>query len=205
MTAIWQAPWLLMIETDYVWMRPLQAPAAEDPTSRPMAYPFNYIVPTAPALEGVMHKMYPAELGPLSDIHGSGPAPVLMRFDEWLQVSAQAYLVVSSLAARKHSPKPFLLSLHAYSSIMVFYPSGNGALTCICCTERHFTSFRMHGRHMGWKYASHRAVLEVDSALGGAGKGLCDYTTQSLEVLPLSVLSVYPRCCRRSPAPLHVF
>lgn len=75
-----------MIETDYVWMRPLQAPPAEDPSSRPMAYPFNYIVPVAPALEGVMRKMYPAELGPLSDVHGSGPAPVLMRFEEWLQV-----------------------------------------------------------------------------------------------------------------------
>ncbi len=75
-----------MIETDYVWMRPLQAPPAEDPASRPMAYPFNYIVPTAPPLEGVMRKMYPAELGPLSGIHGSGPAPVMMRFDEWMEV-----------------------------------------------------------------------------------------------------------------------
>ena len=53
-----------------------------------MAYPFNYIVPQAPALEAVMRKMYPAELGPLDAIPGSGPAPVMMRFDEWLQVRA---------------------------------------------------------------------------------------------------------------------
>ena len=81
-----------MIETDYVWMRPLQAPPAEDPASRPMAYPFNYIVPTAPPLEGVMRKMYPAELGPLSGIHGSGPAPVMMRFDEWMEVRSAGQL-----------------------------------------------------------------------------------------------------------------
>lgn len=85
-----QAPWLLMIETDYVWMKPLQAPPAENPSSRPMAYPFNYIVPSAPALEGVMRKMYPAELGPLSNVHGTGPAPVMMHFDEWLEVKANA-------------------------------------------------------------------------------------------------------------------
>ena len=69
-------------------MKPLQAPAAHAPSSRGMAYPFNYIVPQAPALESVMRKMFPAELGPLDAIPGSGPAPVMMRFDEWLQVRA---------------------------------------------------------------------------------------------------------------------
>ena len=63
-----QAPWLLLVETDYVWMKPLQAPPAQVPSSRGMAYPFNYIVPQAPALESVMRKMFPSELGPLSAI-----------------------------------------------------------------------------------------------------------------------------------------
>ena len=84
-----QAPWLLLIETDYVWVKPLQAPPAHDPSAKGMAYPFNYIVPQAPALEAVMRKMFPAELGPLTLIPGSGPAPVMMRFDEWLQASAK--------------------------------------------------------------------------------------------------------------------
>ena len=83
-----QAPWLLLIETDYVWMKPLHAPPAHNPSSKGMAYPFNYIIPLAPSIESVMRKMFPAELGPLSAIPGSGPAPVMMRFDEWLQVSA---------------------------------------------------------------------------------------------------------------------
>ena len=89
-----QAPWLLLIETDYVWMKPIQAPPAHDPRSKGMIYPFNYIVPQAPTLESVMRKMYPAELGPLTDIPGSGPAPVMMRFDEWLQVTVLLMLLI---------------------------------------------------------------------------------------------------------------
>ena len=85
-----QAPWLLMIETDYVWMKPLQAPPAQDPASRGAAFPFGYITPAAPALEGVMRKMYAVEMGPTSDIPGTGPAPVMMRFAEWLEVGLEA-------------------------------------------------------------------------------------------------------------------
>ena len=82
-----QAPWLLMIETDYVWIRPLQAPAAQDPDARAMAFPFSYIAPQTPSIEGVMRRMYPADHGPIADVPGTGPAPVLMRFQEWLEVS----------------------------------------------------------------------------------------------------------------------
>lgn len=82
-----QAPWLLMIETDYVWMKPLQAPSAGDPPAAPLAFPFGYIDPQHPNVEGVMRKMYPAEKGPLTDVPGSGPAPVMMRVDEWKKVT----------------------------------------------------------------------------------------------------------------------
>ena len=82
----WQAPWLLMIETDYVWMKPLQAPPAEDKSAASLAFPFGYIDPQFPAIQGVMRKMYPVEKGPLSDVPGSGPAPVLMRVHEWMKV-----------------------------------------------------------------------------------------------------------------------
>ncbi len=75
-----------MIETDYVWMRPLQAPPAQDPASRPLAFPFSYIAPQTPSIEAVMRRMYPPERGPIADVPGTGPAPVLMRFQEWLEV-----------------------------------------------------------------------------------------------------------------------
>ena len=37
-----------------------------------------------------MRKMYPAARGPLSDVPASGPAPALMRFDEWAMVRPHA-------------------------------------------------------------------------------------------------------------------
>lgn len=76
-----------MIETDYVWMKPLQAPAASDLTAQSLVFPFDYIAPEYPSISGVMRKMYPASKGPISDVPGSGPAPVLMRVAEWLKVS----------------------------------------------------------------------------------------------------------------------
>ena len=57
-----QAPWLLMIETDYVWMKPPAAPLAES-SAVSIAFPFGYIQPASPNIEGVMRRMYPAERG----------------------------------------------------------------------------------------------------------------------------------------------
>uniref|UniRef100_A0A061QV19 Hydroxyproline O-arabinosyltransferase-like domain-containing protein n=1 Tax=Tetraselmis sp. GSL018 TaxID=582737 RepID=A0A061QV19_9CHLO len=76
-----RAPWILMIETDYVWHKPLQAPRA-DSGALSIAFPFGYIVPNAPPLRGVMRLMYPEEKGPLSDIPNTGPAPMLLRTGE---------------------------------------------------------------------------------------------------------------------------
>lgn len=76
-----QAPWLLMIETDYVWMKPIAAPQAES-KALSIAFPFGYITPQAPILEAVMRLMYPPSKGPLSDIPATGPAPVLMRWQQ---------------------------------------------------------------------------------------------------------------------------
>lgn len=49
-------------------------------------FPFGYIQPTSPNIEFVMRKMYPEDRGPLADVPNSGPAPVLMRWDELLRV-----------------------------------------------------------------------------------------------------------------------
>ena len=88
-----QAPWLLMIETDYVWMKPLQAPSAEDIGAASLAFPFSYITPEHPSIQGVMRKMYPAGKGPLSDVPASGPAPAMMRLHEWKKVLLTSLLL----------------------------------------------------------------------------------------------------------------
>lgn len=80
-----KAPWLLMLEGDYVWMKPLQAPRAETATSS-WAYPYSYIAPEAKNLEPFVRLMYPEERGPTSGIPKTGPAPVLMQLHEWIKV-----------------------------------------------------------------------------------------------------------------------
>lgn len=81
-----KAPWLLMIETDYVWMKPPAAPPAES-KALSRGFPFGYIQPTSPNIEFVMRKMYPEDRGPLADVPNSGPAPVLMRWDELFRIT----------------------------------------------------------------------------------------------------------------------
>lgn len=75
-----------MIETDYVWAAPVKAPAAEDRSALSIAFPFGYIIPTYPSIKTQMRRLYPEERGPLADVPGTGPAPALMRVDEWYKV-----------------------------------------------------------------------------------------------------------------------
>ena len=89
--AVYQAPWLLLIETDYVWLKPLVAPPAES-SALSIAFKFGYITPQNPQIAGVMRKMYPEAAGPLSDVPASGPAPVLMRWQELFKVRQPAGL-----------------------------------------------------------------------------------------------------------------
>lgn len=81
-----KAPWLYMIETDYVWIQPLQAPQAEEMSAKALLFPFHYISPTHPNAAKIMRKFYPESSGPLTDIPNTGPAPAMMRATEWLQV-----------------------------------------------------------------------------------------------------------------------
>jgi hypothetical protein len=75
--------WILMIESDYVFMKPLQMPDAEAQKQfRGFAYPFDYIKPAN--FPGPMAKLYD---GPVADIPGTGPAPYLMRVEDWKRVT----------------------------------------------------------------------------------------------------------------------
>jgi hypothetical protein len=78
-----QAPWVFMTECDYVWIKPLQAPPASNVGKLSMAFPFGYISPTYPTVQSTMRIWYPPSKGPLTDIPGTGPAPALMRTEEW--------------------------------------------------------------------------------------------------------------------------
>lgn len=80
-----QAPWLYMIESDYVFMKPLQPPPANAGPGQAWGYPFDYIQPTRFPTE--VEKLYPKSLGPVGDVPNSGPAPVLMLREDWERVT----------------------------------------------------------------------------------------------------------------------
>ena len=71
-----QAPWLYMIESDYVFMKPLAPPPANARADQAWGFPFGYIKPMSFPAE--MRQLYPESAGPLSDIPSTGPAPFLM-------------------------------------------------------------------------------------------------------------------------------
>ncbi|GMH39670.1 hypothetical protein BSKO_07568 [Bryopsis sp. KO-2023] len=83
-----KAPWLLLIESDYVWKKPVVAPMA-DSSAKAQAFPFSYIPPAHSNVAAAMRAMYPEEKGPLTAIMNSGPAPVLLRVDELRKITPE--------------------------------------------------------------------------------------------------------------------
>jgi hypothetical protein len=49
-----QAPWLYVIESDYVFLKPLELPAPTDPKTHGWGYLFNYIDPMAHKVRGAV-------------------------------------------------------------------------------------------------------------------------------------------------------
>ena len=88
--------WIVMIETDYVWKRPLRLPSPDSPA---VAFHFHYINPNYPTLPEVMTKLMPEEKRgkiPMEDIPCSGPAPTMIRrddlaklIDEYVRIAAE--------------------------------------------------------------------------------------------------------------------
>jgi len=89
-----QGAWIAMLECDYVWFRPLFAPGdAYDRNVIGVQYQYDYIYPAAEDLAPCISKFYGG--GDRSIIPRSGPAPVVMRLDEWMKVGPN-YVNVSA-------------------------------------------------------------------------------------------------------------
>jgi len=80
---------VLIIETDYIWTKPVPLP----PDAVPVAYKYDYINPSYPGLPQIMKHFYN---GSVEDIPHTGPAPVLIRTDllrqivpTWLTITAE--------------------------------------------------------------------------------------------------------------------
>lgn len=76
-----QGAWLLMLETDYVWIKPVMAPGSAYDSSVPgLSFFYDYINPQWPGVDSIMKEMCPG--CNVAKIPHSGPAPVLMRFSD---------------------------------------------------------------------------------------------------------------------------
>lgn len=80
-----KANWLYMIESDYVFMKPLQPPPSKADDTVAWGFPFDYIRPQQRATD--MRKLFPEEMGPVSKIPGTGPAPFVMTRAAWERVT----------------------------------------------------------------------------------------------------------------------
>ncbi|GIL58932.1 hypothetical protein Vafri_13942 [Volvox africanus] len=77
-----KAPWLLLLETDYVWVRPLPDPGdAYDRAVPGWSFGFDYIAPSIPIIVQLLKERCP-DCDP-KQVPNSGPAPVLARFSDF--------------------------------------------------------------------------------------------------------------------------
>ncbi|GLC42047.1 hypothetical protein PLESTB_001062400 [Pleodorina starrii] len=77
-----KAPWLLLLETDYVWMKPLPDPGdAYDRSVPGWSFGFDYIAPSIPIIVQLLKERCP-DCDPKT-VPNSGPAPVLARFSDF--------------------------------------------------------------------------------------------------------------------------
>lgn len=77
-----KAPWLLMLETDYVWVKPLLPfGSAYDASVPGMSFAFDYIGSRHPIAIKLYQERCPG-CEPRDVIPNTGPAPVLMRFED---------------------------------------------------------------------------------------------------------------------------
>ncbi|KAL4517798.1 hypothetical protein Ndes2526B_g02196 [Nannochloris sp. 'desiccata'] len=110
-----KAPWVFMTECDYVWIKPVTAPRAEDMASKSIAFLFTYIQPTNPGIIDVIERLHPGR--PSSEIPPTGPAPALMRVHEWLSIMPHWERITASIEEDKDAKEKlgWVREMYAFS------------------------------------------------------------------------------------------
>ncbi|GLI66190.1 hypothetical protein VaNZ11_009955 [Volvox africanus] len=96
--------WILLLECDYVWMRPVQAPDAYDPRANGFQFMFDYIMPDHPNAVPFMVKLSGGRVDP-KKIPQSGPAPVLIRYTELAALTPDWERVTADIEADPEAVK----------------------------------------------------------------------------------------------------
>lgn len=80
--------WVVMTECDYIWMKPARAPGdAYDRAVPGLQYFFDYIMPQHPDAAPYIQKLF-GKGKDINEVPASGPAPVMIRFDDWLVIGS---------------------------------------------------------------------------------------------------------------------
>lgn len=74
--------WVYMIESDYIFVKPLLPPTIDLDRNKTYGFYFHYIQP--PFHVEDMEKLYD---GPPGDVQSTGPAPLLMTVENWIKVT----------------------------------------------------------------------------------------------------------------------
>ncbi|MEW5317898.1 MAG: hypothetical protein WDW38_009160 [Sanguina aurantia] len=95
--------WVLLLECDYVWMRPLAAPDANDLSHPGRQFAFDYIIPSHPNCKEIIRRLA-GGIDP-DTIPASGPAPALLRFTDFAKVLPPWERVTAAIEADPESVK----------------------------------------------------------------------------------------------------
>eukprot|EP00898_Chlorokybus_atmophyticus_P004733 jgi/Chlat1/5260/Chrsp33S05015 len=107
-----KSDWILTIETDYIFVAPVSIRAG---TTRPLGFPYGYIVPSAKEVVAVMQHYYPT--GDFQKIPGTGNAPVLARHEDLMKIVPIWTNMTASIEANKHEADVlgWVREMYAYS------------------------------------------------------------------------------------------
>ncbi|EFN57057.1 hypothetical protein CHLNCDRAFT_143799 [Chlorella variabilis] len=78
--------WAYLIETDFLFVKPVLAPGPAESSVRSLGFWYSYVYADAKVFKSFMPRFYPPGLGPLSEVPRTGPSPVMARVAEWLRV-----------------------------------------------------------------------------------------------------------------------
>lgn len=117
--------WVLILECDYVWMKPMQAPDAAS-SAPAMQFHFHYIQVEHPDCTYIIKRLFNGQ-DPIGKVHNSGPAPALLRFSELKAITPDWERVTAAIEADPEAVKVlgWVREMYAWDVAVAMHPEIN--------------------------------------------------------------------------------
>eukprot|EP00197_Chlamydomonas_leiostraca_P008698 CAMPEP_0202860356 /NCGR_PEP_ID=MMETSP1391-20130828/2094_1 /ASSEMBLY_ACC=CAM_ASM_000867 /TAXON_ID=1034604 /ORGANISM="Chlamydomonas leiostraca, Strain SAG 11-49" /LENGTH=430 /DNA_ID=CAMNT_0049539511 /DNA_START=142 /DNA_END=1434 /DNA_ORIENTATION=+ len=114
--------WVLILECDYVWMKPMQAPNAAS-SAPAMQYHFDYIQVEHPDCTHIIKRLFNGQ-EPVGKVPNSGPAPALLRFTELKAIAPDWERVTAAIEADPEAVKVlgWVREMYAWDIAVALHP-----------------------------------------------------------------------------------